>query len=106
MLKERYNSGVKYGSKTWNWDTVIQLKTQELASFLLEKSNSVDFIEPTPNLERGDSREIRRRILELTEREAKEIGMSKSTLNYLRRNASSDHSFRVYHKIYQKLHVT
>jgi hypothetical protein len=90
LLKERFNSGVKYRGKTWNWDTTIQLKTQELVHFLLGRSPYVDFKEPILRLERNDSREFRRRILELTQREAEKLGMGKSAFHYLRRNAADN----------------
>jgi len=103
LLKDRFNSGVKYKDKTWKWDTVILNKTQELARFLLGKSRSIDFIEPAPSLVRSDSREIRERILELSAKEAWKLGISKSTLHDLRKNARSDRSFKVREKVRKKL---
>jgi hypothetical protein len=96
LLKDRFNSGARYKGKTWNWNTVIQLKIQELAHFLLGKTDSVDFKEPAPAFERNDSKDIRRRILELTQAEAQELGIGKSTLHYLRARARREASFKVY----------
>jgi len=98
LLKDRFNSGVKYKGKTWKWDTVILNKTQELARFLLGKSGSLDFIEPAPGLVRSDSRELRKRILELSMKEARELGISKSTLHDLRKRARDERPFKVYWK--------
>jgi len=95
--------GVKHKRKTWKWDTIILNKTQELARFLLGKSGSLDFIEPAPSLVSSDSRELRRRILELSAKEAWKLGVSKSTLHDLRKNARSDRSFKVYKKVRKKL---
>ena len=103
LLKDRFNSSVKYKGKTWKWDTIILNKTQELARFLLRKSGSVDFIEPAPNLMRSDGREFRKRILELTQKEALELGISKSTLHYLREHARNPRSFRIYKKVSERL---
>ena len=86
LLKDCFNSGVGYKGKTWKWDTVILNKTHELGQFLLGKSGSLDFIEPAPSLVRGDSRNVRERILKLTASEARRLGISKSTLHYLRTN--------------------
>jgi len=87
LLKDRFNSGVKYKGKMWKWDTVILSKTQELARFLLDKSKQVDFIEPHPTLQRSDTQDLRKRILELTQRKAGELGIAKSTLHCLRKKA-------------------
>jgi len=103
LLKERFNSGVRYKGKSWKWDSVIQKKTEELGIFLLGKSKSLDFCEPSPRIVRSDSLEMRKRILELTHKQANEIGISKSTLNYLRKNAKENKTFRVYEKVAARL---
>ena len=46
---------------------------------------------------------MRKRILELSQKQANEIGISKSTLNYLRKNAKENKSFRVYEKVAARL---
>ena len=76
---------------------------QELARFLLDKSEHMDCVEPCPSLQRSDTKELRRRILDLTQRESKELGMGKSTLHYLRRKAMNDRRFKVYHKVTKRL---
>jgi len=93
LMKERFNSGVRYKGKACRWDTVILNKAQDLARYLLEESKEMDFIEPCPNLQRSDTHDVRRGILELTQREAKELSIGKSTLHYLRKNAASDMPF-------------
>ena len=103
LLKERFNSGIKYKGKHWKWDTVIMKKTEELRRFLLSKTESLDFCEPVAKINRSDSLEMRKRILELTPKQAHEIGISKSTWNYLRKNAKEKKSFRVYEKVAARL---
>jgi CRISPR-associated protein Cas1 len=103
LLKDWFNSGVTYKGKTWKWDTVILGKTQELGRYLLGKASSVDFIDPVPRLERSDSQALRKRILELTQGEAQQLGIGKSTLHYLRRNAANKGSFKIYPKLQQRL---
>jgi len=96
--------GVKHKRKTWKWDTIILNKTQELARFLLGKSENLDFVEPVPSLVRSDSRELRNLVLELTQKEAMELGISKSTLHYLKKHARSRKLFRIYNPVLRKLH--
>jgi len=106
FIKDRFNVGVQYKGKAWKWDTIILNKTQELARFLLRKSESLDFSEPSPNLERSDTQELRNRILELTQSEARELGIGKSTLHYLRKHARHDKPFKVYKPVLEKLNPT
>jgi len=106
LLRDRFDSGVKYKGKTWKWDTIILNKTLELAGFLLGKSESLDFVDPTPSLVRSDSRDVRERILKLTASEARRLGISKSTLHYLRNNAKADVSFVIYGKVRRRLEAS
>jgi CRISPR-associated protein Cas1 len=103
LLKERFNSGVQYRGQRLKWDTVIEQKAVELSRLLKGNTSTVDFEEPSPSLERFDNRELRERINSLTSDEAKKLGMGKSTLHYLRRNARGERAFRVYGKVREKL---
>ncbi len=82
---------------------MILKKTEELGRFLLGKSETLDFSEPVPKIVRSDSLEIRKRILRLSQKQATEIGISKSTLNHLRKNARENKKFRVYEKVAARL---
>jgi len=103
LLKNRFNSGVKYRGKIWKWDTVILNKTQELARSLLGRCRQIGFVEPRPNLQGNDTREFRRRILEVTQSEAKELRIGKSTLHYLRKKAGNDRPLKLYQKVARRL---
>jgi len=87
LLKYRFNSGVKHNGKICKWNTVILNKAQKLAWFLLDKCKQIGFIKPSPSLQRCDTRDLRRRILELTQKEVKELGIGKSALHYMRKRA-------------------
>jgi CRISPR-associated protein Cas1 len=103
ILKNRFNSGVRYKGKTWKWDTIILNKTQELARFLLDISRQIDFINPSPSLQRSDTQDLRKRILDLTQKEARKLGIEKSTLDYLRRNARGEKVFNVREQVRTRL---
>ena len=103
FIKDRFNVGVQYKGKTWKWDTIILNKTQELARFLVGKMSSIDFLKPCPSLQRTDSIELRKCILSLSTEEARELGIGKSTLHYLRKHARSPRPFMVYRPVFQKL---
>src|SRR5208337_1597527 len=97
------NSGMKYRGRVLKWDTVIEQKTTELSQFLAGRSREIDFIEPSPILHRSDSLEVRKTILSLTQKQVGNLGIQKSTLHYLRKNARGDGSFRLHPSVLTRL---
>src|SRR5208282_5598154 len=96
------DSGIKYKGRVLKWDTVIQEKTNELGRYLSGRSLRLDFSEPSPVLDRTDNRAVREAILNLSQSEAKALGIGKSTLHYLRRKARETNSFAVYRTVWRK----
>ncbi len=103
LLQEQFNSGVMYKDHRLKWDTVIERKATELGHFLKGRSGGVDFCEPAACLEKSDNQELRARILSLSQSEANDRGIGKSTLHYLRVNASQRFAFRVQRRTMQRL---
>ena len=104
-LREKFNSTVNYRGKAYRWDTIVFLKAQELAKHILD-GKPIDFSEPSPNLGRSDTQELRKRILSLSQSEAKKLGIGKSTLHYLRKHVTGEKSFDVYQKVARKLETS
>ena len=102
-LRPRFNSTVSYKGKNYSWDTVIQMKAQELANYIQEKRKEVNFDQPSPVLLRDDLQAIRNYILSLTTAEARKHGVGKSTLHDLRKHARNPEPFRVYKKVANRL---
>ncbi len=67
------------------------------------KQLSLDFVEPAPGLDRQDDRELRSKIRSLTASEARPLGIGKSTLHYMRRNAQHRRQFKSDRKVREKL---
>lgn len=104
LLRKQFNSGIVYNGRRLFWDTLILRKCQELARYLLGTRGSFDLTSPRPVLQQSDTRELRRKILSLSQSEARVRGIGKSTLHYLQEKASdSTRSFRVYRKIQRRL---
>jgi len=103
LLRERFNTGVRCGGHVLKWDTVIEQKALELGRYLLGRSARLDFLEPSPKLTRIDDREIRKRILTMSEAEARQSGIRRSTYYHLRRNSRSRGSLGIYKKTRIKL---
>lgn len=103
VLREGFNAGVTHKGRVLKWDTVIEEKAIELGRFLVGKRSSFDFMEPTPKLRRQDSQELRSKILALSGSQARLLGIGKSTLHYLRRNASTRKTFNTYARTLHRL---
>jgi CRISPR-associated protein Cas1 len=103
LLRERFNSGVTYKGLGLKWDTVIEQKAVEFGRFLAGRIGRLDFSEPSPTLGKSDERNLRMRILSLSQSEAKGLGIGKSTLHHLRNNAKDRRSFRIYGRVRRKL---
>jgi len=103
LLRERFNSGVRYNGRSLKWDTVIEQKMVELGRYLVGRTGGLNFSEPSPDLRRTDDLELRRLILTLTQPKARRLGIGKSTLHGLRRNAERTGSFKTYRKTQRRL---
>lgn len=102
-LRERFNVGVRYGDHVLKWDTVIEQKTVELGRYLANRSTGLDFLEPSPNLNRTDDRELRRQVLGISQREARRLRIGESTLHYLRQRARASKPLKIYKPVLSKL---
>lgn len=103
LLRERFNSGVRYKGRTLKWATIIEMKAVELGRYLAGRSNEINFSQPHLELKRTDSLESRRRILSLSQAHARKLGIGKGTLHYLRGSARDASHFEIYHKVAAKL---
>jgi hypothetical protein len=104
LLRERFNSAVRYKGRALKWDTVIEQKTVELGRYLVSQVRKIDFSEPSPTLSRTD-KGLRERILALNPKRAASLGIGKSTLYHLRKNASNNRPFQAHNRTRSKLGV-
>ena len=103
LLRERFNSGASYKGRALKWDTVIEQKAVELGRYVAGRIGRLDFSEPSSSLRMSDDNYLRRRILSLTQQEARRLGIGKSTLHYLCRNARKPSSFSLYGKVRHRI---
>jgi hypothetical protein len=103
LLRERFNSPVMHKGRELKWDTVIEQKAVEFGRFLAGRIGRLDFSQPSPTLRRTVDVRLRRRILSLSQSEAKELGIGKSTFHYLHNRARDNGSVIVYRNVRHKL---
>jgi CRISPR-associated protein Cas1 len=102
-LQIKFNSIVQYRGKRYGWDTVMRLKCQELASYILTRRSELDFNNPRPILQRDDSEAVRSRILSMSCAEARQLGIRKNTLWYIQQRARTGKPIKMYNRVKQKI---
>jgi len=98
-----FNSRIEHKARNYCWDTIIRLKSTELARYILRKTSGLDFSRPTPDLFRPDTKDLRKEIMSLSVSQARKIGIKKNTLWYLKDRANQEKPFKIYAKIERKL---
>jgi hypothetical protein len=79
------------------------MKANELNRYLMGKQKKLDFSEPKLALRSEDDFELRQKVLNMTNKNASELGIIRSELHYLRKKAKSDKPFKVYGKVKERL---
>jgi hypothetical protein len=92
-----------YALLSWKSENREEYATLPTEKVLTGKSSTLDFAKHASTLETQDNCELRAKILSLTASQAKQLGIRKSTLHYLRRRAQCEHPFAVQYKIRTKL---
>lgn len=96
--KYNYNNGQNY-----SYQIILHDNLQQLSSFVVEKKKEFDFIIPKLKLNRNDDVGLRKRILNMTTAERKQLGINKSTLWYIKKNLSEGKTSRIHEKIFLKI---
>jgi CRISPR-associated protein Cas1 len=106
LLRDQFNSGVRYRGRVFKWYMIIEQKMVEFRRCLEGRNNRLDFSEPSPDLRCMDDRQLLHRILSLSQSDGRRIGIGRSTLHYLRKNAKSKRPFKVYGKTLERLETS
>jgi CRISPR-associated protein Cas1 len=99
------NKKVAYKKQSVMWSYALLLKTRELAQYLVGKRNTLGFSKPAYTVKRQDSEEIRQKILSISYSEWKNMGFSKGTLHYMKKNAEADKPFTLNAHVRERLEM-
>ena len=98
-----FNKTVGYQGKELMWSYVMVLKGRELAHYLTDKKQSVNFMKPEYQVDRVDTDDIRRKIQSISYADWKKLGFSKGTLHYMKKNAESEKPFSLNQHVVERL---
>lgn len=99
------NRKTSYQKQSVMWSYALLLKTRELAQYLVEKKKTIDFCKPAYNIERQDSDELRQKILGISYTDWENMGFSKGTLHYMKKNAEADKPFTLNAHVRERLEI-
>jgi CRISPR-associated protein Cas1 len=102
-LMPQFSKTSMYKGYYREWGYIITEKAYELGQFIIGKRKFNDFSEPEPVLERHDSDDMRKKILDMSYVEWQSKGFSKGSLYYLNKNAKDDKPFKIYGKVMRRM---
>lgn len=74
-----------------------------LANYIIGKSSKLQFNVPEFVIKRDDNTDIRSKVLGLTPKDRKRLGINKSTLWYMQKHIREGKKIKIYGKIVNKL---
>ena len=74
-----------------------------LANYIMGKSDKLRFAAPEFEIRREDNTDIRNKVLSLTPKDRKRLGINKSTLWYMQKHIKEGKKIKVYRKVMGKI---
>lgn len=102
-IKANFNQKARYKGKNHTYESIMPDNIQGLANFILNKSDKLEFEIPPIEINRNDSLNIRDKLLNMTSKERKRLGINKSTLWYIQKNLRDGRKIELYDKIMAKI---
>jgi CRISP-associated protein Cas1 len=105
-IDKQFHEKSEHKGATWSWRYIIQDKTTELSHYLQGKRKKIEFITPEWKIERQDKADIREIIKNISYTKWEQMGFSKGTLNYMKKNAASDKPFTLNKHVEERILTT
>jgi len=104
-ISANFNTKVPYNGKNYFYQNVLFDNIRNLAHHISDKKKNFDFVIPELIIQREDTVQLRKKILQLTSEDRKRLGINKSTLWYIKKNISDGKTSKIYSKIMYKLNA-
>lgn len=104
-IKSNFNRKISYKrNRRHTYQNILLDNAQMLANFISEKNQKLEFnipqFEPEKNL---DYKTLNQKVLQITPKKRRELGINKSTLWYLHQSIKSGKKPKIYSKVLEKL---
>lgn len=102
-IKDNFRIKVPYNGKNYYYETILSDKISKLSLYIAEKNNKIDFSISKYSINRNDTILLKNKILNMTPKERKELGINKNTLHYMKKNIQAGKNIKIYNKIFDKI---
>lgn len=104
-IRLNFNRKVSYKGKNYAYDTIYLDNIQKLANFLTGKNMEISFEIPSVKCQRNVDMELCEKLLNIQLKDAKKLGLNRSTLWYIQKNIREGKKIELYEKVKAKLTV-
>lgn len=102
-IKLNMNTKAAFRGKNATYQTILFSNLQGLMHFVIGKNKEFSFDIPRLAIKRNDKLDIQQRILTMSPRERRKLGISNSGLWYQKKKLLEGKTIKVYGSVYSKL---
>ena len=102
-IRLNFNARAVYNGKYYSYQNILYENIRLLANYIMGKSGKLQFNVPEFVIKREDNTDIRSKVLSLTPKNCKTLGINKSTLWYMQKHIREGKKVKIYGKIVSKI---
>jgi CRISP-associated protein Cas1 len=102
-IRINFNRFSPYKGQNYSFQNILYDNVQKIASFVLDRTEKLEFSIPKFAIQRNDETTIQNRIRQMSSQERKRLGINKSTLWYQKQNLAKGKRIKIYGKVLAKL---
>ena len=104
-IRLNFNARALYNGKYYSYQNILYENVRLLANYIIGKSSKLQFNVPEFKIKREDNTDIRSKVLSLTPKDRKKLGINKSTLWYMQKHVREGKRIKVYNKVMSKINA-
>lgn len=101
-IKLNFNIKAPYKKQNYTYENILYDQVQQFANYLADKNKELQFNIPQVQIKRNDPIDMRDTIINMSSEERKQLGISKTTLWYMKKNLLEGKKIKIYDKTQKK----
>ena len=102
-IRINFNRKAPYKGKNYTYQNILYDNVQQLANFVSDKRKDIEFVIPKLEINRKDTISLKEKILSMSPKDRKRLGINKSTLWYMKNNIEKGKRIKLYRKTSEKI---